>query len=37
MKGLIKIFSEAAFFLGTLFVMYLWLGFLIITLCSYAK
>jgi hypothetical protein len=34
MKGYIKIFSEAALFLGTLFVMYIWLGFIIINLCS---
>jgi hypothetical protein len=34
MKGYIKIFSEAAFFLSSLFVMYVWLGFIIITLYS---
>jgi hypothetical protein len=32
MKGIIKIFSEAAFFLGTLFVIYIWLGFIIVNL-----
>ncbi len=34
MRGLVKVFSEAALFLGTLFIMYIWLGFLIINLCS---
>jgi len=37
MKGLIKGFSEAVFFLGTLFVMYVWLGFIIINLWSFAN
>ena len=34
MRSLMKVFSEAAFFLGTLAIMYIWLGFLIVTLCS---
>ncbi len=37
MKGLIKIFSEAVFFLGTLFIMYIWLGFIIINLWMIAS
>jgi hypothetical protein len=34
MRGLFKIFSEAALFIGTLFIMYIWLGFLIVNLWS---
>ena len=34
MRGMIKVFSEAALFLGTLFIMYIWLGFLIVNLWS---
>ena len=34
MKGYIRIFSEAAFFVGTLFIMYVWLGYIIINLWS---
>ncbi len=34
MKGYIKTFSEAALFIGTLFVMYIWLGYIIINLCT---
>jgi hypothetical protein len=37
MRGLIKGFSEAAFFLGTLFIMYIWLGFIIVNLSLYAN
>jgi len=34
MRGLMKVFSEAAFFFGTLAIMYVWLGFLIVNLWS---
>lgn len=34
MKGLIKVFSEATLFVGTLAIMYIWLGFIIINLWS---
>ena len=34
MRGMIKVFSEAAFFLGTLALMYMWLGFIIVNLWS---
>lgn len=37
MKGLIKGFSEIALFLGTLFIMYFWLGFIIVNLSLYAN
>ena len=33
----IRIFSEAAFFVGSLFIIYIWLGFLIISLWSFAN
>ena len=37
MKGFIKGISEAAFFISTLFIMYIWLGFIIINLWSFAN
>ena len=37
MRGLIKGFSEAALFLGTLAIMYIWLGFIIINLWSVVR
>ncbi len=34
MRGLLKVFSEVALFLGTLTIMYIWLSFLIVNLWS---